>query len=111
MIEGLRIEMTFDELFARLTERIAHHQDGVAAFEERLLQEAHGDGADGLNPEALFQPRGCTPRQMLEVQRDEHREQVRFLELLREHLVRGEVYRLDEEDLRVADLTPETRCW
>jgi hypothetical protein len=108
MIDGLKIEMTSDELFARLSDRIAHHQMGAAEFNERLQQEDRVEAADAVD---LEEPASLTPRHMLEARRDEHREQAGFLELLRSHLVRGEVYRLGEEDLRVADLTPQMDCW
>jgi len=110
MIEGLRIEMTFDELVSRLNARIAEHEQGVVEFEERLLLEAHGtsrQGADGRRTPR----REDTPRHMLEHQRDEHAEYAAFLTLVRDHLVPGEIYRLGESDLRFADLTPGGICW
>ena len=111
MIDGLKIEMTSDELFTRLTTRIAFHKDGAAGLEERLRGEDHAGEAHGMDARAPFQVTGDAPRHMLEHARDDHYEQAQFLELLREHLIRGEVYRLDEEDLRVADLTPGATCW
>ena len=113
MIDGLKIEMTSDELFTRITTRIASHEQEAAEFEERLRQEgdACADGAEGPSADQMDAAESATPRYMLEHQRDEHRERAAFLALVRSHLVRGEIYRLGEDDLRVADLAPETVSW
>ena len=47
------------------------------------------------------------PEHMIEHEMREHREQAGVLEMLRDHLVPGEVYELGEMDLRFADLVPD----
>jgi hypothetical protein len=100
MIEGLRIEMTGEDLVRKIGERIMDHERQSADWELRVKAEDLTGKAD---PD--------TPRHMLEHQRDEHLEQAEFLTLLRDHLVRAEVYRLNADDLRMADLLPDRVCW
>jgi hypothetical protein len=40
-----------------------------------------------------------------------HAERLALLTFLRDHLVAGEVYRLDEEDLKFAELLPDRYGW
>lgn len=93
MIEGLKIEMSTDQLSARLAERILWHQQTVDAYEEELSR-SRGGSRDGR-------------RNVLEQEMREHQEQVVVLSLLRDHLIPNEVYRLMENDLRFADLAPD----
>ena len=94
MIEGLKIEMSSEQLAGRLAERIRWHEQTIEAYREALLQtEVRG--------------RAHRNRSVLEHQVREHQEQTAVLSLLREHLIPGEVYRLTECDLRFADLVPD----
>jgi hypothetical protein len=95
MIDGLKVQMTTEALRARMTERIAWHRRAAAEFEAEWRRR-EGDREDPL-----------MPGHMLEHEMREHREQAGLLELLRDHLVPGEVYQLGEMDLRFADLVPE----
>jgi hypothetical protein len=94
MIEGLKVQMTTEALRARLAERIAWHRRAAAEFE-----------AEWRRPEA--ERDDLMPEHMLEHEVREHREQAGMLEMLRDHLVPGEIYQLGEMDLRLADLVPE----
>jgi hypothetical protein len=47
------------------------------------------------------------PEHMIEHEMREHQEAAAVLTLLREHLIPDEIYRLNEHDLRFADLVPE----
>jgi hypothetical protein len=94
VIEGLKIDMSTEQLAARLTERIRWHQETVAEY-DRVFRESQGKG------------RQRRSRAVLAHEMREHQEQVAVLSLIREHLVPGEVYRLTECDLRFADLAPD----
>jgi hypothetical protein len=95
MIDGLKVQMTTEALRTRLAERIAWHRRAAAAFEAEW-RRPDADREDPLMPD-----------HMLEHEVREHREQAGMLELLRDHLVAGEIYQLGEMDLRFADLVPE----
>jgi hypothetical protein len=91
MIDGLKIEMTTEELSRRIAARILSHQAAAEKLEdERDRLEAGRDGP--------------VPRRLVEHEIREHLEQAGMLTLLRDHLIPNEVYRLTELDLRFADL-------
>lgn len=94
MIEGLKVEMSTEQLAARLAERILWHQQTVEAYERELACS---------KATAQDDRRQCA----LEHEMREHQEQVAVLSLLRDHLIPNEVYRLMENDLRFADLAPD----
>jgi hypothetical protein len=95
MIDGLKVRMTSEALKVKLAERIAWHRHAAVEF-ERELRRPEGRREDPMIPE-----------HMLAHEIREHREQAGLLEMLRDHLVPGEVYQLGEMDLRFADLVPE----
>jgi hypothetical protein len=95
MIEGLKVRMTTEDLRSRLAARIAWHRRAAAAFEAEW-RRPDVDREDPMMPE-----------HMLEHEMREHREQADLLEMLRDHVVPGEIYQLGEMDLRFADLVPE----
>lgn len=95
MIDGLKVRMTSDELAGRLAGRIDWHTRAAAEYEEEW-RRPDVDREDPLMPE-----------HMIEHEMREHREQAGVLEMLRDHLVPGEVYELGEMDLRFADLVPD----
>ena len=95
MIDGLKIQMSTEELATRLSER-ASWNDMTADQYERELRKAPLNRDD---------PR--VPDHMLEHESETHRGRATTLRLLRDHLVAGEIYLLGERDLQFADLVPE----
>src|SRR5207249_818107 len=85
MIDGLKIQMTAAELAERLNERIDWHEATASEYEAELRKPEH----------------------MLEHELKEHRERAGVLRLVRDHLIAGELYLLEERDLQFADLVPE----
>jgi hypothetical protein len=120
VIEGLRLEMKTEELVALLNERIAWHEHKARDCDRQLAAGDADDASPGENrsaahrfvcaddkeEEACALPVLYPPRHVVRMERDDHLEQAAFLILLRDHLVPGEVYRLAEEDLRLADVVP-----
>jgi hypothetical protein len=95
MIDGLKVQMSSEELARRLEVRIQWHQQMAAEYEEELRRpEAQRD--DPLMPE-----------HMIEHEMREHQEEAATLTVVRDHLIPNETYRLSEQDLRFADLVPE----
>lgn len=95
MIDGLKVQISSEELAVRLAERILWHRHVAGAYEEELRKK-EGQREDPLTPDG-----------MIEQEMREHQEQAAVLTLLREHLIPNEIYRLSELDLRFADLVPE----
>ena len=95
MIDGLKIQMTTEELECRLAERILWHEQVADEYQEEW-RRPESEREDQLMPE-----------HMIEHEMREHREQAATLRMLREHLVPAEIYRLTEFDLRFADLVAD----
>ena len=108
VIEGLKLDVPAEELARRLSELIAWHESRARGCDDRLRRLAEiqaevqniDEYLDGLGWEGgLERLRGA-----LERTRTHHRERAAVLAFLRDHLVEGEVYRLDLQDLRFAGL-------
>jgi hypothetical protein len=95
VIDGLKIQMSAEELALRLSER-ANWNDATADEYERQLRRRPAERDD---------PR--MPDQLLELESEQHRGRAATLRLLRDHLVPGGIYLLAEQDLQFADLVPE----
>jgi hypothetical protein len=95
VIDGLKVQMTSEELAGRLAERIRWHEQTALEYQHELEmpEDQRGD------PE--------TPEHILEHKVQQHREDAAVLTLIRDHLIPNEMYRLSELDLRFADLAPE----
>jgi hypothetical protein len=106
MIEGLKLDVSAEELAQRLSGLIAWHESRARGCDGRrrrlgeIEEEVQNIDADldalgwGWGYESLSEA--------LERKRIYHLERASMLEFLRDHLVAGEVYRLDVEDLRLA---------
>lgn len=92
MIDGLRVQMTTDELSHRIARRIAWHTQSAREY-ARELRLPERERTDPLLPDDVIE------QEMME-----HSDQAAVLTLLRDHLVPGEIYLLSEQDLQFADL-------
>jgi hypothetical protein len=92
MIEGLKIEITSDELRVHILARAEHHRERATFYEAQVSNLRAG----GLTAE-----RGVSndPVGSLNHSATQHRNKTAFFAFLAEHLVPGETYRLTENDL------------
>jgi hypothetical protein len=95
MIDGLKIQMSSEELASRLTQRADWNEATANEYDQQLRRR----------PAERDDPR--VPDHMLAHESGEHRGRAATLRLLRDHLVPGEIYLLCERDLQFADLVPE----
>ena len=106
MIEGLRIDLTADELIQHLDERIRHHHDRATDFESRAKQaEALASAAEATDEDDhMF----CIPNLAHDLERRaaRHKHRETLLVFFRNHVVGHEIYRLSEADLRSLELLP-----
>jgi hypothetical protein len=93
MIEGLKLDFSVKELKEHL-DRLARHHDERRVFYERQAQTLKDGGAE---ENANFT--GGNPRQQLEQKAKEHSNKSALFQVFSDHLVAGEVYRLQEQDL------------
>lgn len=112
MIQGLQLDVRAEELIERLDARIAHHRSRAASYEAQLdkLAEVQADPEEADDPIRAL--RHGSPREGLDRKFREHRDRAAFLTFLREHIVSGEIYRLEESDLRTLEIVPgHTSLW
>jgi hypothetical protein len=95
MIEGLKIQMSAAELAKLIDERI-ERREAEASECEADLRRPENERRDPLEPEHIIE------REM-----EEHRQRAVVLRILRDHLIAGETYLLDDRDLEFADLVPD----
>ena len=107
MIEGLRVDLTADELTRLLEERIEHHREVAADCDSRRirLQAVVTPDPDDTDEQLA----AALPAYVdnLERRAERHRDRADALEFLRDHLVAHEIYRLGETDLEMLQLWPE----
>jgi hypothetical protein len=98
MIRGLQITIRGEELTRRVAERIRAREDAIGLLDARIEQRA-GDGVFDVRPEDNFKTLG-----ELEKERQDHRDTLLRLTLLRNGLDDEQRYSLTVADLRLADL-------
>ena len=98
MIDGLRLDISADELVKLLDERISDHNDNARTDDAnagRLDGTRRANDADECDDETA-------PRLRRRAQRE--REHAEALTFMRNHVIRGETYRLSEQDLRTLEI-------
>ena len=106
MIDGLRIDLTADELIQHLDERIRHHHDRAADCESRVKQaEALVSASEDDEEDGNV---ACWPGFTHDLQRRaaRHKHRETLLVFFRNHVIGHEIYRLSEADLRSLELLP-----
>ena len=106
MIVGLHIEVSAEQLGERIAARVAHHLKQVELGRAQLpsLPEPEDDPSQTGFASRLLRAR--SPREMMKQRIAEHIRKATLLTFIREHLIPGEIYRLRDADLEVADLLP-----
>jgi len=112
MIEGLKLDIGAEELVQRLQERITYHRSKAESYGAQLekLGEIQTPGEDEEDIVSLTRGRE-SPRLTIERKVKEHLDRAAILTFLRDHIVPGEVYRLNEHDLRMAEILPDRYPW
>jgi len=100
MIDGLRLDVTADEIVKLLDERINEHVEGADTDESNAEKLSRTDDDDDDMDEVAVSTR-------LRRRAQRGRERAEALTFMRNHLVRGETYRLTAEDLRALELLPD----
>lgn len=92
MIEGIRIDVSSDELVARLAERIQFHHEKA----KRYAAQIEALTSSGIQPNPS---NSGDPFRDLTQHRDTHANKVALFTFMRDHVVPNETYRLSEQDL------------
>jgi hypothetical protein len=106
MIEGLKVDLTAEELARAIDERIEHHNHVAADCDARRLrlQAVTVPGTDTEEQLAAAWP-GYLDN--LERRAERHRERAGALRFIRDHLSSHERYRLGQDDLESLRLWPQ----
>ena len=107
MIDGLRLDVTADEIVKLLDQRIVEHTQHAADDEtdaKKLDATARTDEDDDEYSDDL----SVGARLRRRAQRE--RERAEALAFMRDHVVRGETYRLTNDDLRTLEILPTRYC-
>lgn len=100
MIDGLKIDVTAEELEGHLRERSEYHAGRSVAYKSQAvgvqeIQEEDGGPASYSN----------SPSRSLSESAENHRKKSAYYLFLADHIVRGETYRLTERDLGEIGIT------
>lgn len=103
MIDGLRLDISADELVKLIDERINDHTENARTDDDNARRFDTTRRAD--DPDEWDDSQGARLRRRAQTER----ESADALTFMRNHLVRGETYRLTEQDLRVLEVIPPSR--
>ena len=103
MIDGLRLDVTADELVKLIDQRIAEHSENAESDEANAN---HIDKNNRPDDEDEIWEDDTSASARLRRRALRARERVEALTFMRHHLVRGETYRLSSEDLRTLEVVP-----
>lgn len=93
MIEGLKFDVSAEEMHNHLYEREAHHLERTRFYKEQV-KSLEGGGA-----EAMTNYSGGDPIRALRDKATEHLRKASLCRFLLSHVVKGETYRLNESEL------------
>src|SRR5262245_42976515 len=96
MIHGLKLTIPAEELREALTARIEQLEEAVGRYRADLE----------MDPKDQTDEHPWLPENILENMIDERLGRIAGLELIRDHIVSGEIYLLDKSDLQFAELLP-----
>lgn len=97
MIDGLRLDISADELVRLLDERINEHTENARSDDDNAQRL---DGTRRTNEDDWDDDQSTRLRQRAQMER----ERAGALTFMRNHVVRGETYRLCEDDLRTLEI-------
>jgi hypothetical protein len=103
MIDGLRLDVTAEEIVNMLDQRIVEHTENAMTDEtdaKKFDTTARNDDEDDDCTDEI----GVGTRLRRRAQRE--RERAEALGFMRNHVVRGETYRLTNDDLRTLEILP-----
>jgi hypothetical protein len=107
MIEGLKVDLTAEELSTIIENCIAHHKDVAADCDARRIRLHAVTTPSPEDTEEQLAAAWPAYLENLERRAERHRDRAEALQFLRDHLVADEVYRLGEEELELLRLWPQ----
>ena len=102
MIDGLRLDVTADEIVRLLDVRIAEHSAHAASDDENAQKLEAAKRSDDVEDEIWEDDASAVARLRRRAQRERQRSDA--LTFMRGHVIRGETYRLTTDDLRTLEI-------
>lgn len=102
MIDGLRLDVTADEIVRLLEERISEHSANAASDDDNAQKLEAVKRPDDTEDEIWEDDSSAVARWRRRAQRE--RERAEALTFMRGHVIRGETYRLSTDDLRTLEI-------
>jgi hypothetical protein len=102
MIEGLKLDISSEELKNHLSKKIAHHKERERFYAEQVASLTKG----GVQPTNYS---GGDPVRALKEKEERHTSRAELLTFLRDHLIPDQTYRLTEQDLVSIEIV--SRFW
>ena len=96
MIEGLKIDLSSDEIKKHLEDRAAYHQSKTEWYAGQVGSLKSGGISETYHSN---DPVGSLQRSM-----EEHRQKCAFFKVMAEHIISGEIYRLTQSDLATIEI-------
>ena len=98
MIDGLKLAMSGDEVISRLTDRM----DRIRAI-IGIKRDAIADNAPAPRTDYVVQ----VPAETVEEEIRQHEHRIHVLTIVRDHILRGEIYLIGKKDLEFGELLPD----
>ena len=98
MIDGLKLAMSGDEVISRLTDRM----DRI-----RAIVGIKRDAIAGNGPPPRTDYVAQVPAETVEEEIRQHEHRIQVLSIVRDHILRGEIYLIGKKDLEFGELLPD----
>ena len=98
MIDGLKLAMSGDEVISRLTDRM----DRI-----RAIVGIKRDAIAGNGPPPRTDYVCQVPAETVEEEIRQHEHRIQVLSIVRDHILRGEIYLIGKKDLEFGELLPD----
>ena len=102
MIDGLRLDVSADEIVKLLDERISEHAANAVSDDDNAQKLDAVKRPDEVEDEIWEDDSSAVARLRRRAQRERERSQA--LAFMRSHVIRGETYRLSTDDLRTLEV-------
>lgn len=102
MIDGLRLDVSADEIVKLIDQRIAEHRVNADADDQNAKKLELLKRPDDLEDDIWDGDVTATSRLKRRAMRE--RERIDTLTFMRDHVIRGETYRLTNDDLRTLEI-------
>lgn len=110
MIEGLHFDVTSGQLMQHLRERMEYHRERQAVYDREISRLEKVD-LERESDQDIHLTRVDGPKENLKRRSEEHRAKAQKFELLLNHVILGEVYRLSDEDLIKLEFIDQSSRW